>query len=222
MSTKPTYLGLLNAIAVGELGGEALFDAWAATSTDPDVACLLRTVARREGEHARSFAKRIDELGFTVLDRPDPTLAGRIEIASCPTISDREKLEQLGFCREPSQPDGFARFFDDATIDIETGALLGRYLSEERDTGRRLRACHAALLAAEPAPVEPPATSAAGPDSVSLVERLDRIECTLAAVAQCLADQQAAGSDHQGGKKKQGKKKKSGKDSTKHREPAHG
>lgn len=222
MSTKPTYLGLLNAIAVGELGGEALFDAWAATSTDPDVACLLRTVARREGEHARSFAKRIDELGFTVLDRPDPTLAGRIEIASCPTISDREKLEQLGFCREPSQPDGFARFFDDATIDIETGALLGRYMSEERDTGRRLRACHAALLAAEPASTPPLATSAAT-DSVSLVERLDRIECAVAAVAQCLADQQAAGSDQQGGKKQgKKKKKKSGKDSKMHRESSHG
>jgi hypothetical protein len=215
MSTKPTYLGLLNAIAVGELGGEALFDAWAATSTDPDVACLLRTVARREGEHARSFAKRIDELGFTVLDRPDPTLAGRIEIASCPTISDREKLEQLGFAGEPSQPDGFARFFDDPTIDIDTGALLGRYLSEERDTGRRLRACHAALLAAEPAPPEA-LPMAAAPDTVSLVERLDRIECAVAAVAQCLADQQAAGSK-QGGKKN---KKKSEKGADKHREPA--
>lgn len=218
MSTKPTYLGLLNAIAVGELGGEALFDAWAATSTDPDVACLLRTVARREGEHARSFAKRIDELGFTVLDRPDPTLAGRIEIASCPTISDREKLEQLGFCREPSQPDGFARFFDDPTIDIETGALLGRYLSEERDTGRRLRACHAALLAAEPAPVPSPATPA-GPDAGSVVDRLDRIECALAAVAQCLADQQAAATvaSTKTAKHKKGKK---GKKGTKHEQAA--
>ena len=184
MSTKPSYLGLLNAIAVGELGGEALFDAWAATSTDPEVACLLRTVARREGEHARSFAKRIDE----VLDRPDPTLAGRIEIASCPTISDREKFEQLGFADEPSQPDGFARFLDDSTIDIETGTLMGRYVSEERDTGRRLRACHAALVAAEPA-VAPQALMAADD---TLVARLDRIECSLAELAGCLADLHAA------------------------------
>ena len=31
----------------------------------------------------------------------------------------------------------------------QTGELLGRYLSEERDTGRRLDACYAALVAAE-------------------------------------------------------------------------
>ena len=35
------------------------------------------------------------------------------------------------------------------TIDIQTGELLGRYLSEERDTGRRLKACYASLLAAD-------------------------------------------------------------------------
>lgn len=205
MSTKPSYLGLLNAIAVGELGGEALFDAWAATTTDADVACLLRTVARREGEHARSFAKRIDELGYTVLDRPDPTLAGRLEIASCPTISDREKLEQLGFATEPSQPDAFARFFDDATIDIDTGALMGRYLSEERDTGRRLRACHAALVAAEPEPA-PAATAPVTDDA--LVARLDRIECTLAELSTCLGELHAAATSTgtSGKKDKQGKK----------------
>lgn len=187
-TTKPSYLGLLNAIAVGELGGEALFDAWAATTTDPDVACVLRTVARREGEHARSFAKRIDELGYSVLDRPDPTLADRIEIASCPTVSDRQKFEQLGFTTEPAQPDAFARFLDDSTIDIDTGALLGRYLSEERDTGRRLRACHGALVAAEPVVAPDPPDSSTDVAAGSLTDRLDRIECTLVELSHCLTD----------------------------------
>ena len=37
-------------------------------------------------------------------------------------------------------PDPFAGFFNDTTIDPETGALLGRYIAEERDSGRRLKA----------------------------------------------------------------------------------
>ncbi len=31
------------------------------------------------------------------------------------------------------------------TMDVQTGALMGRYISEERDTGRQLRACYAQL-----------------------------------------------------------------------------
>ena len=36
----------------------------------------------------------------------------------------------------PGDPDIFSGFFTDSTIDIQTGALLGRYICEERDTGR--------------------------------------------------------------------------------------
>jgi hypothetical protein len=156
MDTKPSYLGLLNAIAVGEAHGEALFDAWAAVTPDDEVRAVLHTVARREGEHAKSFAKRIDELGFTVRDRAEPGSAERLDIARSTAWSDRRKLEELGFARDPgSGPDLFARFFEDLTIDIATGELLGRYIAEERDTGRRLRACHAALVAAEQPPDQP-------------------------------------------------------------------
>ena len=186
MSDKPSYLGLLNAIAVGERGGEQLFDTWACATTNDDVRAVLRTVALREGEHARSFAKRIDELGFSVLDRPDADLPRRLELAASTTVSDREKFERLGFSKAPEGRDVFASFFDDTTMDIETGTLMGRYVSEERDTGRRLRACYAALVAAEPG------TSAAGStsDGVTtdeLCARLDRIEQTLASLAKATA-----------------------------------
>jgi len=149
MDSKPTYLGLLNAVAVGELGGEALFSAWAAVTPSEDVRGVLQTVALREAEHARSFAKRIDELGYSVLPKDDPGLAGRIATAKSKKLTDREKFEKLGFTYRREGPDIFSRFFDDMTIDIQTGELLGRYLSEERDTGRRLKACYASLLAAE-------------------------------------------------------------------------
>ena len=149
MDSKPTYLGLLNAVAVGELGGEELFKAWAAATPSDDVRGVLETVALREAEHARSFAKRIDELGYSVRPKEDPGLPGRIATAKSKRLSDLQKFEKLGFTYRREGPDIFTRFFDDMTIDIQTGELLGRYLSEERDTGRRLKACYTSLLAAD-------------------------------------------------------------------------
>ncbi len=161
-TVKPSYLGLLNAVAVGELGGEVLFNAWAGATKDPNVKALCETVALREAEHARAFAKRIDELGFSVRHRDDPGLADRVVKAKSKKLSDVEKFEQLGFSRAPKDgKDIFARFFDDLTIDIHTGELLGRYISEERDTGRRLRACYATLAPDAVTPAE--TTKAAKP-----------------------------------------------------------
>jgi hypothetical protein len=169
VSGKPSYLGLLNAIAVGERGGEALFAAWAAVTPREHIRALLQTVALREGEHAVSFAKRLDELGYGVIDRPDPELGARLATASSSKLDDRKKFERLGFSRPLREPDIFSRFFDDTTIDIATGELLGRYISEERDTGRRLRACYASLSEAEPAPAKPRANmrQASEPKQVS-------------------------------------------------------
>lgn len=149
MDSKPTYLGLLNAVAVAELGGEELFKTWAAVTPSDDVRGLLETIALREAEHARSFAKRIDELGYSVRPKHDPGLPGRLATAKSKKLTDREKFEKLGFTYRREGPDIFTRFFDDMTIDIQTGELLGRYLSEERDTGRRLKACYADLVAAD-------------------------------------------------------------------------
>jgi len=60
---KPTYLGLLNAVAVGEASAEPFFLAWADTTKDKRLATTLRFVAMREGEHGKAFAKRMLELG---------------------------------------------------------------------------------------------------------------------------------------------------------------
>jgi hypothetical protein len=199
MSDKPSYLGLLNAIAVGELGGEAQFDAWAAVTTNDELRCVLRTVALREAEHARSFAKRIDELGYSVLDRPDADLPRRIAIAGSAELSDCEKLQRFGFASTGDErPDVFSRFFDDTTIDPVTGALMGRYIAEERDTGRRLRACHAQLVACEPAPAEPADTAV----DAGVLARLDRIECALEALVATQAEKQAPKTAKTSGKRK--------------------
>lgn len=175
MSDKPSYLGLLNAIAVGELGGEQLFECWAAATPNEGVRSVLQTVALREGEHARSFAKRIDELGYTVRPKDDPGLPGRLDIASSPVMSDCEKFQRLGFSRPPQKGDIFARFLDDVTIDISTGELLGRYLSEERDTGRMLYGCYSQLASESP--------TNGTPSTAAIEERLERIESALEALA---------------------------------------
>ncbi len=139
-SDKPTYLGLLNAIAVAEAAAEPLFTAWAERTDDAKLADTLRFVGMREGEHGKAFAKRMLELGYPVREPddagPDPE---RLKIAGS-RRSDLRKFEELGFGRAPSDTDVFDSMFNDKTIDPITGGLLGRYIAEERDSTRRLRA----------------------------------------------------------------------------------
>jgi hypothetical protein len=148
MSDKPSYLGLLNSIAVGEAGGEELFCAWASVTPSPDVKAVLEAVMLREGEHAKSFAKRINELGYSVLPREDPNQAARVAIAASTELCDCEKFAQLQVGVAPKNgTDVFATFMDDLTIDIQTGQLMGRYIAEERDSNRMLQSCRAIVEA---------------------------------------------------------------------------
>ncbi len=142
---KPSYLGLLNAIALGEGRAHEYLSCWVQKTPDADVKQVLLTVAIREGEHSHAFTKRLCELGFGVQDRPDPKHAQNMAIANA-DCSDLEKFEALGYGRDGEQSsDPFKGIFDDESIDIQTGELLGRYVAEERDSGRRLRACYNVL-----------------------------------------------------------------------------
>jgi rubrerythrin len=142
---KPSYLGLLNAIALGEGRAHQYLSCWAAKTPDPDVKKIIATVAIREGEHSHAFTKRLCELGFAVQDRPDTTFEKNMGIANA-DCSDLEKFEALGYGRggEMSR-DPFKGIFDDESIDVQTGELLGRYIAEERDSGRMLRGCYNVL-----------------------------------------------------------------------------
>jgi hypothetical protein len=159
MSDKPSYLGLLNAIAVGESRGFQLLNSWAGCTRDAELANVLNVIALREQEHAAAFEKRICELGYSVRRKDDPTFDARLEVAGS-AISDRKKFKKvLGFRKKQpgkksagnkdadavNQSDQFSSFFDDPNIDIQTGALLGRFIAEERDSGRRLRAAYESL-----------------------------------------------------------------------------
>lgn len=154
MSNKPSYLGLLNAIAVGESRGYQLLSTWAGCTRDAELAKVLNVIALREQEHAAAFEKRICELGYSVRRKDDPAFDARLEAAGS-AISDRKKFKKvLGFSKKnaskknadaTNQPDQFANFFNDPNIDIQTGALLGRFIAEERDSGRHLRGAYESL-----------------------------------------------------------------------------
>ena len=82
MSDKPSYLGLLNAVSNAESQAECYLTAWAEVTPDDGVRHVISTVALREGEHGKAFAKRLCELGYTVLPREDPKFDDKMAIAS--------------------------------------------------------------------------------------------------------------------------------------------
>src|SRR5690349_1790227 len=149
MSDKPSYLGLLNAIAIAESAACEYLTAWADTTPSPDVRRVLLTVAAREGEHGMSFAKRINELGYEVRRKDDPNQEKTLALVRSDR-SDLKKFEKLKLHQLDTgdQPDIFDGFFKDHSIDIRTGELLGRYIAEERDSARLFRSCYEQLVAA--------------------------------------------------------------------------
>lgn len=170
MSDKPSYLGLLNAIAVAEGRAHAYLTAWADTTKSDDVRAVLRKIAAREGEHAMTFGRRINELGYDVR-RPDDDDSRAIALVTS-ACSDLEKMETLKLHRLDTgdKPDIFDNFFKDHSIDIATGELLGRYIAEERDSARLFKQCHALLKQAESG-----SSSAEGDRWASLERKVDAL-----------------------------------------------
>jgi rubrerythrin len=149
MSDKPTYLGLLNAIAASELTAHRLLTEWADVTTDPAVRKVLLTVAAREGEHAMTFARRVNELGYEVRPRVDERAQQQLDVIRS-DCSDLEKMEAIDVTEidNTEAPDIFENYFNDHSIDSRTGELLGRFIAEERESERMLRDCYKSLLEA--------------------------------------------------------------------------
>jgi rubrerythrin len=154
-SGKPTYLGLLNTLALAESRAHCYLTEWANVTPDPGVRHVLLTVAAREGEHGMTFAKRINELGFELRTKSDENADKALEMVRS-ECSDLEKMEALGLHQLDTgdEPDVFDGLFKDHTIDIRTGELLGRYIAEERDSARLFRACYEQLCEARNAAEE--------------------------------------------------------------------
>ncbi len=176
MNDKPTYLGLLNAIALAEGRAFEVLSAWRDATADRELAGVLDVVAIREQEHAAAFTKRLCELGYSVKESPC-SASGEFErslAVARSQASDLEKFRQvLGYGAGGEEDDPLARLFDDHSIDRETGALLGRFIAEERDSERRLKGQWRRLQSAPPA--------SAGDDALlaDMAARIDRLARTI-------------------------------------------
>jgi len=142
MAKKPSYIGLLNAIANGERGGYELFNAWSTSTTDKKLRPILNMVAIREMEHSWAFEKRLTELGFNL--RPPATnkaLNKQVKLLKS-KASDKDKFASFGYGSKHDAKsetgDTLLQILADKSIDPQTGELMGRFISEERDTGRQL------------------------------------------------------------------------------------
>jgi rubrerythrin len=170
MPDKPSYLGLLNSISLAESAAHCYLTAWAEVTSHDGVRQTLLHVAAREGEHGMSFAKRINELGYQLKKKDDGNLDKILGLVRSDR-SDLEKMDALKFEQfdngEPT--DVFDKFFADHTIDIQTGELLGRYIAEERDSGRKLRACY------EQVKREAGRSSSASPAIAALESKVDSL-----------------------------------------------
>src|ERR1700723_3219485 len=91
-SGKPPYLGLLNAISLGESEAGVYLEAWANATDDDELASTLRFVAARETSHGELFCRRLAELGYDLRQKPDPKSAGRLARYANPKVSDCEKV----------------------------------------------------------------------------------------------------------------------------------
>jgi hypothetical protein len=135
---KPSYLGLLNAISLAESAAGVYLEAWADVTPHEDLACTLRLVAARERSHGEVFCRRIAELGYTLIRKPDPRAAEQLAKLSNPNISDLDKIP----AGSEEDADPFAdirRRMAEGDFDPMTVNLMNWYIAEEKDSGRRLR-----------------------------------------------------------------------------------
>lgn len=145
-TTKPAYLGLLNAISLAESEAGVYLEAWANATDDEELASCLRFVAARETSHGELFCRRLAELGYSLLPKPDPKSAGRLARYANPKIPDCEKV---GPEREETG-DTFAdirKAMAEGAYDEMTCNMLQWYINEEVDSGRRLRDVYAKVRA---------------------------------------------------------------------------
>ena len=144
-ASKPSYLGLLNVLAVGETAAEPFFLAWANTTKDKRLAKTLRFVAMREGEHGKAFAKRMLELGYEVRWPESGEPSKELQAAGSDK-TDLQKFRALKIGKPSGETDVFDTMFADKTIDPVTGGFHGRYIAEERDSIRLLAVEYDRLL----------------------------------------------------------------------------
>ena len=187
--TKPRYLGLLNAISLGETHAGIYLRAWADATSDDDLACTLRLVAARESSHGDVFCRRLCELGYDLRPKVDAGAAERIARYANPKISD---LEKIGRSRNEVDKDPFGEIeqkMKEGFYDPLTCNLLGWYICEERDSLKRLREAYARVRA-KAGEATRPANGANGSANASngAGEKASHVSPDVQAIMACVVD----------------------------------
>lgn len=124
-------------IWVAETRAGQYLTAWAETTPDEDLACTLRLVAARETSHGEVFCRRIAELGYSLKVNKDPKASAQLAKYANPHLSD---LDKIGPERDEGDVFGEIRKgMAEGVYDPMTCNLLQWYITEEEDSGRRLR-----------------------------------------------------------------------------------
>ena len=144
-TTAPHYLELLNTIASGERRAGVYLQAWADTTSDPELRACLSMVAHRETSHYHIFKRCIEELGDSWTDIQDPDFEERLQVSGSAML-DVEKI-RWGRARQaqrrgPTIRERYEAAIADETVDPLTRSLLRWFADVEADSGARLRALY--------------------------------------------------------------------------------
>ena len=163
MAKQPSFVASLNYVANAERRGQELFEKWAAATDDEALRGVLSTVAVREAEHSWAFEKRLDELGFPVKKTDaDSRFVKLRRLMGSSKTTDAEKFAAFGVDGTAPKADGedqLLTLLADRTIDPRTGELIGRFICEERDSGRLLQNAYRAMNRRSAKPKSPASKS---------------------------------------------------------------
>jgi hypothetical protein len=187
VQAKPRYLGLLNAISLGETHAGVYLRAWADATSDEELANTLRFVAARETSHGEVFCRRLCELGYGLRQKPDPEAAERIARYANPKISD---LDKIGRSRNEVERNPFGEIeqkMKEGFYDPLTCNLLGWYICEERDSVKRLREAYARVRARAGEVIRPSGGNGANGTN-GAGERASHVSPDVQAIMACVVD----------------------------------
>jgi len=145
--TRPHHVELLNAIAPAEKRAGVFLKGWADKTPDPELKVCLSLVAARETSHYEVCKRRIEELGYALVEEEDPSFYERL-LVNCSDMPDIEKI-RYGRARQQRQQQGptlrdrYEAATTDETIDPLTRALFTWFAAEEADSRTLLAQAYA-------------------------------------------------------------------------------
>jgi len=133
----PEYIDLLNTIRQQEARAGVYLRAWADKTANPDLKECLSFVAARETSHGEIFDRRVQELGFPLVEVEDPEFFEKVRVVSS-DISDGEKIAWLKESQMrqpvPTVRDQYEAAADDQSVDALTRSLIRWFIDVENDS----------------------------------------------------------------------------------------